>query len=94
MRRRRRRKSRACPWPEAAFHRDDMTDFDLGRRFDALVCMFSSIGYAKTEERLRAAAEAMGRHLEPGGVLVVEPWLAPDDWQDGHVAATFVDEPR
>ena len=79
--------------PQARFHEADMADFDLGRRFDAVVCMFSSIGYVRTEARLRAAVAAMARHLEPGGVLIVEPWLAPDAWHDGHVGGVFVDEP-
>jgi SAM-dependent methyltransferase len=79
--------------PTAAFFEGDMADFDLGRRFDAVVCMFSSIGYVQTEDRLRSAAAALARHLEPGGVLVVEPWLTPDVWQEGHVAAVHVDEP-
>jgi SAM-dependent methyltransferase len=76
------------------FHEGDMADFDLGKRFDAVVCMFSSIGYVKTEERLRSAAAAFARHLEPGGLLVVEPWLAPDAWRDRHVGSVFVDEPE
>lgn len=80
--------------PAIQFHEADMADFDLGRRFDAVVCLFSSIGYVKTEERLRSAIAAFARHLEPGGVVVVEPWLTPDVWQDGHVGAVFVDEPE
>jgi SAM-dependent methyltransferase len=80
--------------PDVAFHQGDMADFDLGKRFDAVVCMFSSIGYVRTEERLRSALGSMARHLEPGGVLVVEPWLAPADWRDRHVGAVFVDEPE
>jgi SAM-dependent methyltransferase len=79
--------------PNVRFHEEDMTSFDLGRRFDAVTCMFSSIGYARTPERLRAAIGAMARHLEPGGVLVVEPWLSPEAWQDGHLGSVFVDEP-
>jgi SAM-dependent methyltransferase len=80
--------------PDVPLHEADMTDFDLGRRFDAVACLFSSIGYTKTEERMRAAMAAMARHLEPGGVLVVDPWFGPDAWIDGHVAALFVDEPE
>jgi SAM-dependent methyltransferase len=80
--------------PDVAFHQGDMADFDLGTRFDAVVCMFSSIGYVRAEERLRSALASMARHLEPGGVLVVEPWLAPEDWRDRHVGAVFVDEPE
>ena len=80
--------------PSVPFHEGDMADFDLGKRFDAVVCMFSSIGYVRSEERLRSAIAAMARHLEPDGVLVVEPWLTPDVWRDRHVGAVFVDEPE
>jgi SAM-dependent methyltransferase len=80
--------------PNVPFHEGDMTDFDLGKQFDAVVCMFSSIGYVRSEDRLRSAIAAMARHLEPGGVLVVEPWLTPEVWVDRHVGAVFVDEPE
>jgi SAM-dependent methyltransferase len=72
----------------------DMTDFDLGRQFDAITCLFSSIGYVVTVERLHEAVAAMGRHLEPGGLLLVEPWLMPHAWQDGHLTMLTVDEPE
>ncbi len=80
--------------PDVPFHEADMTSFDLGSRFDAVVCMFSSIGYARTEERLGSAVASMARHLDSGGVLVVEPWLTPEVWLDRHVGAVFVDEPE
>jgi SAM-dependent methyltransferase len=69
--------------PGAAFHQGDMTDFDLGRRFDALVCLFSAIGYARTEDALRRTIANFARHLEPGGVAVVEPWLSPEGFRPG-----------
>ncbi len=72
----------------------DMTGFELGRRFDAVTCLFSAIGYVVTEERLGLAVAAMARHLEPGGVLALEPWLAPGAFQPGGPYATFVDEPE
>jgi len=80
--------------PNVPFHEADMADFDLGKHFDADVCMSSGIGYVRTEERLRSTIASMTRHLEPGGVLVVEPWLSPDVWLDRHVGAVFVDEPK
>ena len=80
--------------PGIPLHEGDMTTFDLGRRFDAVICLFSSIGYARTVEDLNRAVAAMAGHLEPGGVLVVEPWLTPEVWQDGHPGAVFVDEPE
>ena len=58
----------------------DMVTLDLGRRFDAITCLFSAIGYTVTGDRLDRAVRAMAGHLHPGGVLVVEPWITPDGW--------------
>lgn len=81
--------------PGVPVHEGDMRLFDLGRRFDAVTCLFSSIGYARTPEDLGRAVAAMTRHLEPGGVLVVDAWLTPDAWADGHVdAVAAMDEGR
>ncbi len=71
----------------------DMATFDLGRTFHAVACMFSSIAYMVTQERLRAAIASMRAHLERGGVLVIEPWITPEAWQSGVVHAWFVDQP-
>jgi SAM-dependent methyltransferase len=59
------------------FHRADMRRFDLGRQFDAVVCLFSAIGYARTVAGLNQAVERMAAHTKPGGVVVVEPWITP-----------------
>jgi 2-polyprenyl-3-methyl-5-hydroxy-6-metoxy-1,4-benzoquinol methylase len=32
--------------PSGSFHVADMVDFDLGHSYDAVVCLFSSIGYS------------------------------------------------
>ena len=76
------------------FHHGDMTRFELKQEFDVVTCLFSSIGYVKTVTRLRQAIANMARHLRPGGVLIVEPWLSPEAWQPGHVSALFVDRPE
>ncbi len=80
--------------PEMKFHQGNMLDFDLGRQFDVVTCLFSSIGYVKTVPNLKQAVVNMNRHLKPGGVLVIEPWFSPEDWHPGKVHATFVDEPE
>ena len=36
----------------------------------------------------------MASHLEPGGVLVVEGWLTPDEWNEGHLSLVRVDLPN
>ena len=79
--------------PDVRFTSADMVDFDLGRRFDAVVCLFSSIGYVLTIDRLDRAIASMARHLAPGGVLLVEPWILRENWEDpGHVLVTHVEE--
>lgn len=60
----------------------DLVDFDLGRRFDLVTCLFSSIGYAGSSEGLQSAVAAMARHLNPGGAIVVEPFYPPGMWLD------------
>jgi SAM-dependent methyltransferase len=66
----------------------DMADFNLGRHFDAVICLSGSVGYLGTVERLQAAVATMAGHLEPGGVLVVEAWILPEAWIEA--AATRV----
>ncbi len=78
--------------PDVAFHQGDMTTFDLGRQYDAVTCLFSAIGYARTPDGLNAAVAHMARHVRPGGVLLVEPWFAPEQWQAGTTHALFVDQ--
>lgn len=80
--------------PEVKFHEGNMTDFSLGKTFDAVTCLFSAIGYAETVERLNTAVVCMAAHLKPGGVLIIEPWLTPESFVGGGVYATFVDEPE
>jgi SAM-dependent methyltransferase len=78
--------------PGVRLHRADMVDFDLGRTFDVVTCLFSSIGYARTDDRLHRAMASMRRHLAPGGLVVVEPWFSPDQWLPGLPHAVMVDE--
>lgn len=79
--------------PKIRFHQGDMVDFDLGRQFDVIVCLFSSIGYVRTKARLQKAIKNMGRHLLPGGVLLIEPWFTPDQWHPGRSFMTHVNQP-
>jgi SAM-dependent methyltransferase len=83
----------AARLPAGRFVRADMTDFDLGRTYDAVVCLFSSIGYVRDEPGLRRAVSAMGRHLDPEGLLLVEPWFEPGTMEDGYVMCLVVDTP-
>jgi SAM-dependent methyltransferase len=69
--------------PSGNYVRADMTDFALGRRYDVVTCLFSAIGYVKTVERMARAVACMARHVRPGGALIVEPWITPENWKPG-----------
>lgn len=71
--------------PRSPLFLGNMVDFNLGEQFDVVTCLFGSIGYLVEADRMRQAIANMGRHLRPGGVLVVEPWLHPGDFRRGHI---------
>ena len=78
--------------PTVPLHQADMRTFDLGKRFDAVTCLFSAIGYAGDTDGLNAAVARMAAHVVPAGILVVEPWIEPQAWIDGHLHLLTVDE--
>lgn len=79
--------------PQVPMHCQDMIGFNLDRRFDAIVSLFGAIGYVPNVRLLEQTLETFYRHLKPGGVAIVEPWLRPENWKDGFVDASFADEP-
>lgn len=67
------------PEPErrrVSFVEGDMCAFDLEDRFDVVSCLFDSLGYAVTNERVLGALQHMRRHLAPEGRVVLEVWHA------------------
>jgi SAM-dependent methyltransferase len=82
---------RRCPG--VLLHEASMVDFRLPRRFDVVTCLFSSIGYVQTVENLRLAIATMARHLNPGGLLIVEPWFEPDRYWTDTITANHVERP-
>lgn len=71
--------------PEGRFVVGDMTTLDLPGRYDVVTCLFSAIGYVRTEPALRGAIDRMRCHLNPGGILLVDPWFEPGELTHGWV---------
>ncbi len=69
--------------PAGNYTRADMTDFDRGRTYDVVTCLFSAIAIVGTYERLERAITCMARHVRLRGVLIVEPWFTPGQWRPG-----------
>ena len=72
----------------------DMRAFELGKRYDVVQCLFSSIGYLIEPADVVAALACFRRHLAPGGVVLVEPWLDPATYRTGLVHMHTVSEPE
>jgi SAM-dependent methyltransferase len=59
------------------FFEADMSEFHLAHRYDAVLCLFSSIGYLTTLDQVTRALFCFREHLAPGGVIAIEPWFPP-----------------
>ena len=80
--------------PKGRFCVADMRSFNLGRKYDIVQCLFSSIGYLLTPTDIIAALTCFHEHLAPGGVMLVEPWLSPDVYRVGVPHMLVVDKPE
>ncbi|HUI23234.1 MAG TPA: class I SAM-dependent methyltransferase [Nitrososphaerales archaeon] len=67
------------------FVRGNMVNFELGKKFDVVLCLFSSIGYVRTYPRLARTLRNFARHLSDGGVVIIEPWFTKSTVKDGYV---------
>ncbi len=63
----------------------DMRSFRLDRSFDVVTCLFSAIGHLTSEAEVARTFANFARHLNPGGVALVEPWIDPAEYRSGHL---------
>jgi ubiquinone/menaquinone biosynthesis C-methylase UbiE len=78
--------------PGVRLRSGDMRTFRLKQRFDVVTCLFSAIGHLASQRDLQLAFANFARHLKPGGVVMVEPWIDPSRFSPGHVhMVTFSD---
>jgi ubiquinone/menaquinone biosynthesis C-methylase UbiE len=79
--------------PGVRLYHADMTHFETGKQYDAITCLYGAMGELLNVEQVNSAIGTMAKHLKPGGVLVVEPWLRPEQFHEGRIWSDFVDEP-
>jgi len=63
----------------------DMMNFSLKKKFDVILCLFSTIGYVKSYTNLKKTLNNFSKHLKEGGVLIIEPWISPNDFKDNSI---------
>jgi SAM-dependent methyltransferase len=79
--------------PNGSFRTADMRRFDMGKKYDVVQCLFSAIGYLTDGGDVVRALECFSRHLAPGGIILVEPWITPENWQHNGLSMLSVDQP-
>jgi SAM-dependent methyltransferase len=65
---------------------EDMTNFNLNKKYDVVMCLFSSIAYVKTLESVLKTVEQFRNHLMENGFIIIEPWFTPQAWESGFVS--------
>lgn len=73
------------------FKEADMITLRLGKQFDVIVCLFSSIGYVKTVARLEKTIWNFSKHLKKGGLALIEPSHAKSAYVNGEPRITTYD---
>jgi SAM-dependent methyltransferase len=59
------------------FQLQDMRDLDVPQQpWDAVICLFDSIGYVATNENILKVLNGVRRQLRPGGLFIFEFWHA------------------
>ena len=66
-----------------SFREANMLNLNLRQQFDVVLCLFSSVGHAKTSTNLKKAISNFAQHLKRGGVLVIEPWVTGSAYKEG-----------
>lgn len=79
--------------PAVRFRLGRMESFDLGKRYDVVTCLFSAIGYMRTPAALHRSIRRFASHMEPGGLLIVEPWIEPGNFHLRHPHLLTVNDP-
>jgi ubiquinone/menaquinone biosynthesis C-methylase UbiE len=77
--------------PSGTYYCENMMAFELNKRYDVIMSLFSSIGYLMTIENVTKALACFAKHLKDDGIIIVEPWLTPDAWNAGKLHMVTVD---
>ena len=72
----------------------NMMRFNLNKKFDVVICLFSAIGHLLTYENLNKTLRCFSRHLKKGGVAIIEPFVSPKAFTTGTPHSLYINEPN
>lgn len=70
------------------FKEADMKTLRIGKQFDVIICLLSSIGYVKTAASLEKTIRKFSKHLKKGGLALIEPSHAKSVYVNGEPRIT------
>ena len=70
----------------------DMTKFDLDKKYDVVICLFSSIGYLRSFDSIVSALKCFNQHLNPNGLVIIEPWFTAENSLASRIDMTTYDK--
>jgi ubiquinone/menaquinone biosynthesis C-methylase UbiE len=73
------------------FKEADMKTLKLGKQFDVITCLFSSIGYVRNHSNLERTIRNFSKHLKKGGLALIEPSHANSVYVKGEPRITIYD---
>lgn len=76
--------------PESTYYTGNMIGFEISKTYDAIICLYGSIGYTKSLKNLSKMIACCKKHLKKNGVLIIEPWYNPNNWEANIVHTTSV----
>jgi ubiquinone/menaquinone biosynthesis C-methylase UbiE len=76
---------------DVTFKQADMMKLNLDKKFDVILCLFSSIGYVKNYSNLTKTIQNFAKHLKVGGVVIIEPWFTEIAYISGLPTMTTYD---
>ncbi len=62
--------------PSISFKQSEMENFHLRKRFDIITCLYGSVSYTLTVRNLKTTVDNFVHHLQPGGVVIIEPYFS------------------
>jgi len=76
------------------FYHANMIDFQIEKTYDVVLCLFSSIGYVRTSENVVQTLRTFKKHTTTAGLIIVEPWLKPEQWTPGKLFLNTVEDDK
>ena len=60
--------------PDSDFFIEDMSNFNINKKFDVIICMFAALGYLTENIQLEGFFKCCKSHLKEDGLLVLDVW--------------------